>query len=624
MKFIDYIFLSGAILIALGSSQLANAQCNNYQNSVTPSPLPDNCPLTTALNLAPLVGSCQTICINTALATVGTGSSQPTPSCGSGTVTNDVWGYVQDPYNSIPSYDGSLVLSWKKYPSFPNNTPTLAAHLDINGTLYIGTPPFTIPIAQSINCTDGFLAANLVCASSTDPNYDNSVILPAGTLPTNAGIEQIIEANPSPAVSNAVVNNSCIWFQIETYNNAPGLICFEVSKYTAGFSCGDPAVITFPNTGTSQTQNVSACLCNSAANSGYFSLTNQPCTPPANGINVGTTAYYEINAPYTYNQISVQLNSWAGAGDLNVAILSNMVCPDVVDTINGVPTPRPGWVVNSATALAASCLNMGSNTVSTAASNLLPAGTYYVLVSGNTDKDTFGASITVSQLTAGVTVQARAFLEGAFIAPSSMSTTLRTANNLPLTQPYNRLPWNYAGTESVATASAIPTNAVDWVLLEAHTAAGALVETRAAFLLNNGAIVDADGITNGVRFLSITSGNSYKFVIRHRNHLDVAGINTVAVPNATPYNFADPTQVVSGNQQLTPLTGSTLYGLRAGDTTGGGVISFADFNKYRSLVGTATPYSDGDCNLNGTVAGDDFTVMQPNFKLIAVPNTRLE
>ena len=78
---------------------------------------------------------------------------------------------------------------------------------------------------------------------------------------------------------------------------------------------------------------------------------------------------------------------------------------------------------------------------------------------------------------------------------------------IPLTQPYNGAPWNYTGTESVAT---IPAGVVDWVLpelREAATPAQALPATKlagwpkACFL-------------NGARLF----GLGYQFWLRYRNY----------------------------------------------------------------------------------------------------------
>lgn len=607
------------------------AQCADYQQQNITT-IPDGCGLTNALNLATYVNSCRTICIDNTTAT----ASGTLPSCGSGTVTNDIWGYVRDPYTNIPGFDGSMVFSWKKYPTYPVSPPTLAVHLDVDCNIKLG---FITLLDSNLDC--GFLggnADNFLCIDSNSPNQDNTLVLAPNTIPTNSSLQSILDCQVKQQLgSTASVQNltsAVYYFQLETYNNVPGLLCFEVSTYQSGFTCGDPQIINLPNTGLTQSQNVTKCLCNSAGNSGYYSPTNiQPCTPPANGVNVGTTAYYQVNAPYDCNQIGVTINSWPGAGTLNVTILQNVTCPIIQDTIQLCPTlpaqyvSNPNWVIGSSVELASECLNAtaGSNNVITDLNTCLPAGQYYVLISANNDKDTFGATITVNNNTpTGTIVQAKAFLQGAFsTGTGQMSTTLRTNNYLPLAQPFNRAPWNYSGAESVATAAAIPTNATDWVLVEAlDPASGAVVDRRAAFLLANGLIVDVDGIANGVRFTNLTSGSNYRLAVRHRNHLDAIGANAVSVPNATPYDFSNQNQVLDGSSQLILLSGS-LYGLRAGDMNGNGIINFQDLNVYISNFNTASNYSDGDCNLDSDVNTSDFGVAVGNVRTIGIQEIRL-
>jgi hypothetical protein len=618
------------LLCALCHSFVASGQCNDYAVQ-TITTIPDNCGLATALNFAPYVNTCKTICIDNTTAT----ASSTQPSCGSGTISNDVWGYVLDPYTNIPNFNGSLVVAWKKYPSYPVNPPTLAVHLDVDCNVKLG---FITVLNSDLNC--GFLAGNadnFLCIDNTSANQDNTLVLPANSIPTNPDLQSILDCQVKVALGSSYsvqnLTSAAYYFQLETYNNVPGLLCMEVSSYQPGFSCGDPQTVTFPNTGLTQSQSVSKCLCGSAANSGYFTPSTQPCPFPANGINVGTTAYYKVSAPYACNQLGVTINSWpTNSGTLNVAILRDIDCAIILDTVQLCPTlpaqytNNPNWVVSSATQLASACLSAtaGSNSVLTDVANCLPAGDYYVLISANNDKDTFGATLTVNNNTpTGVVVQARAFLEGAYAGASSMSTTLRSSNNIPLAQPYNRAPWLYAGTESATSLSAIPTNAVDWVLLEVRNATtNALIETRAAFLLSNGLIVDADGTTNGVRFQNITSGSSYKLAVRHRNHLAVIGANAVTVPNATPYDFAATAQVVAGATQLKNVGGG-IYALHAGDTHAEGVITYFDYNKFAAQIGTALPYSDGDCNLDGVVNGSDFSIMQPNIQMCNVTEMRL-
>ncbi len=72
---------------------------------------------------------------------------------------------------------------------------------------------------------------------------------------------------------------------------------------------------------------------------------------------------------------------------------------------------------------------------------------------------------------------------------------------LPGNQPYDALPWNYTGTESVVT---IPNpDIVDWILVELRDAPDAvsaipstMIAQQAAFLAKDGSIVGLDGLSN--------------------------------------------------------------------------------------------------------------------------------
>lgn len=91
------------------------------------------------------------------------------------------------------------------------------------------------------------------------------------------------------------------------------------------------------------------------------------------------------------------------------------------------------------------------------------------------------------------------FLEGPFTG-TKMSTDLNKGGCLPLSQPYNSLPWNYQGTESVES---IPDgNIVDWVLVEIRepwckdgSKPKGVLARKAAFLTSDGQVFDLDGKT---------------------------------------------------------------------------------------------------------------------------------
>jgi len=94
-------------------------------------------------------------------------------------------------------------------------------------------------------------------------------------------------------------------------------------------------------------------------------------------------------------------------------------------------------------------------------------------------------------------VKLNLFMEGP-IKGTNMKTDLNKGGHIPLSQPYNVPPWNYDGTEMVDT---IPNgNIVDWVYIELRNATDPSLATdttafawKAAFLLNNGQVVDTNG-----------------------------------------------------------------------------------------------------------------------------------
>ena len=61
------------------------------------------------------------------------------------------------------------------------------------------------------------------------------------------------------------------------------------------------------------------------------------------------------------------------------------------------------------------------------------------------------------------TLTLKAFLEGPY-SGIQMNSNLNSSGYIPLSQPFNQLPWNFTGTESVTS---IPNaDIVDWVLIE--------------------------------------------------------------------------------------------------------------------------------------------------------------
>ena len=207
-----------------------------------------------------------------------------------------------------------------------------------------------------------------------------------------------------------------------------------------------------------------------------------------------------------------------------------------------------------------------------------------------------------------VRVQAKVWLTGCYdISTGTMRNTLRAANLLPLAQPYNTAPFNYMGTETISSNAQIPATAVDWILLEVRDAITSnIVERRAAWLLQNGNLADLDGNV-GIAFSNLTAGNNYRLVIRHRNHLAVAAAANIVLPNATPYDFTQSTNVQGGATQLyTLLTTPPTNALYPADANANGIVQYADYNLFAAQNGATNTYNPADFNLDGVVNTADF------------------
>ena len=211
----------------------------------------------------------------------------------------------------------------------------------------------------------------------------------------------------------------------------------------------------------------------------------------------------------------------------------------------------------------------------------------------------------------------KVLLEGPYNG-SDMNTGLNSSGNIPLSQPYNVAPWNYAGTESVDT---IPADVVDWVLIElcdttdADLATAKTVITRqAAFLLDDGKIVDvnSNGIIAGVSVNSngscsiagISVTNNLFVVIFHRNHLPIMSANPVAESDEIfTYDFTTPAGQAFGTDAQKNIGG--VYAMFAGDGDANGTIESADKNNIWNLQAGMKGYFSGDFNMDGQVMNHD-------------------
>jgi len=234
------------------------------------------------------------------------------------------------------------------------------------------------------------------------------------------------------------------------------------------------------------------------------------------------------------------------------------------------------------------------------------------------------------------TFNVSANLRGAWGA-GTMNNSINSILNV--NQPYFISPFLYLGTESVSSTPgffAAHPDIVDWVLVQLRMPTSGLptdalaateVGTKAAFLLQNGTIVDLDGVTP-LSFDIRKQGSGF-FVLRHRNHIAVM---SNALPSNAIGSYANDFKIAANaylngsltNAPMTLMPSSTQFGLWAGNANGDQGVNGSDLFvvRQRANVGS-TGYEVADINMDGGVnASDLFLARQSANQTIATHTFR--
>ena len=213
-------------------------------------------------------------------------------------------------------------------------------------------------------------------------------------------------------------------------------------------------------------------------------------------------------------------------------------------------------------------------------------------------------------------VKGKLYLE-AFYDPllTQMKNQLETKGLIPLSQPFNDIPFNYTGDESVTI---LPEGAIDWVLIELRDSQNinTVLGRRAGFVKNTGDIIGLNG-GFGLAFSDVTPGNYY-VAIYHKSHLAVVSSNPIDFSDLqNSFDFTQDVNAVSGTDQL-KLIGLN-YVLHAGDFDFDGIVDNTDYEKWKLESSSVNVYSSNDADGNGIINNEDFNLWKKNRNKIGDP-----
>lgn len=190
-----------------------------------------------------------------------------------------------------------------------------------------------------------------------------------------------------------------------------------------------------------------------------------------------------------------------------------------------------------------------------------------------------------------------------------MTTQLNSSGVIPLNQPYNISPWNYPGTESVAS---IPNfDIIDWILVEFRDTTDAsfatpatILEQQAVFILKDGSVVGMDG--NSILQLNNAVKNQLFVVLWHRNHLGILSANPLTESGGIySYDFSTGLDKVYGDIWGYNEISSGVWGMVSGNGFTDNQVDSFDKETVWSVETGTWGYKQGDFNFDTQIDNKD-------------------
>jgi len=192
----------------------------------------------------------------------------------------------------------------------------------------------------------------------------------------------------------------------------------------------------------------------------------------------------------------------------------------------------------------------------------------------------------------------RVFMQGPYDTNTHAMALGQGTNGIPNASPY---------AADVRSVPSVPTNAVDWVLVELRG------DTNSAPLVSRSVFLGADGHALGsagfAGFNVEATPSNYYVVVKHRNHLPAMSADAIAFTNRTVFHdFTTNATLWMDGTNLAVEVESGVYGMAAGDGDGDGAVLSVDGVILETQEGLHG-YHRSDYDLDGVVSNLDATVL---------------
>jgi len=206
-------------------------------------------------------------------------------------------------------------------------------------------------------------------------------------------------------------------------------------------------------------------------------------------------------------------------------------------------------------------------------------------------------------------------LEGFYdSANGTMSTDLVTNNLLPNRQPYGDTRYSYFGNEYAAN---LPSDIVDWVLIELWREDNLVIDRKAVLLRQDGRIIDPETLSDLIPIGGLYP-EPFRVAVFHRSHIGVLRTATIDAQQGVD-EYMDITTAmseVSGVNQLKNINGR--FALIAGDMDQNGLINSGDYSLWKR-ANNVTDYRTTDLNADGITDAQDYALWKDNRSKIGNP-----